>query len=216
MWHCLPAISGLLFSAIAAGQAVAGGDAALPARSDPRLVEVARSQADDCRHRLVLSATPRLSATIAAGRAGGAARRARRWVFGRSRRTVRCDPRHQHEVGLALLHLACPPGQMHAVAQARLGPGTDLAAASQWRSMDIRPRRRQPRTAHRGQPIAGDQRKAAAHAIRLFHAERWNSKKTRRSLTNLKSGARQEAELPRARLRTCAALISRRTNAGPF
>jgi hypothetical protein len=42
MWHCLPAISGLLFSAIAAGQAVAGGDAALPARSDPRLVEVAQ------------------------------------------------------------------------------------------------------------------------------------------------------------------------------
>jgi hypothetical protein len=42
MWHRLPAISGLLFGAIAAGQAVAGGDAALPARSDPRLVEVAQ------------------------------------------------------------------------------------------------------------------------------------------------------------------------------
>ena len=38
----LPAILGLLFGAIAVGQAVAGGDAALPARSDPRLIEVAR------------------------------------------------------------------------------------------------------------------------------------------------------------------------------
>jgi hypothetical protein len=38
----LPAILGLLFGAIAVGQAVAGGDAALPMRSDPRLIEVAR------------------------------------------------------------------------------------------------------------------------------------------------------------------------------
>jgi hypothetical protein len=42
MWRRLPASLGLLFGAIAVGQAVAGGDAALPARSDPRLIEVAR------------------------------------------------------------------------------------------------------------------------------------------------------------------------------
>ena len=36
----LPAILGLLLGATAVGQAVAGGDAALPARSDPQLIEV--------------------------------------------------------------------------------------------------------------------------------------------------------------------------------
>jgi hypothetical protein len=38
----LPAILGLLFGAIAVGRAVAGGDAALPVHSDPRLIEVAQ------------------------------------------------------------------------------------------------------------------------------------------------------------------------------
>ena len=37
-----PAILGLLIGAITVGQAVAGSDAGLPVRSDPRLIEVAR------------------------------------------------------------------------------------------------------------------------------------------------------------------------------
>src|SRR5262249_34326313 len=68
-------------------------------------------------------------------------------LFSRAAGAVRGHPRHQHAAGLmAVLRVARSPEKMHLMAQARLGPGVDLAARRQLYRLGLQPRRRQPRT----------------------------------------------------------------------